>query len=276
MSNLSRTLAAVGVLLCHLPARAQAPSPLDQIGALTSGSTCAAIRWSHNRGRAPNAYLRGMAIMYARAVCESMRPDVRIVSSAKAGGDQALRTDALAWYDAQFNALGMSNATDGLDTLRHSYALLLSLGMQESSGRYCLGRDRSANFNSADSAEAGLFQTSWGANTRSPVLAELFGRYSADQSGCLLDVFRQNIRCGDWDARTWGEGKGAEWQKLTKACPAFATEYAAVLIRLSGGSRGEFGPLRRRHAELRRECDAMFAQVQALVQSNPLMCAALR
>jgi hypothetical protein len=274
MKNGFAALAFASLLFAE-PAFAQ-PSAVEQIGTLATGSACAAVSWSHGQGRAPKAYLRGMAVTYARAVCEQMRADVRIVASAKRSGDEALKTDALAWYDPQFNALGLSNASDGIDTLRHSYMLLLSLGMQESSGRYCLGRDRGANFSTADSAEAGPFQTSWGANRFSPALAELFDRYSADQGGCLLEVFRQNISCSNWDARTWGEGRGADWQKLTKACPAFATEYAAVLLRLSGGSRGEFGPLRRHRPELRRECDTMFSQVQALVQSNPLMCAALR
>jgi hypothetical protein len=219
--------------------------------------------------------MRGMAIMYARAACQSLRPDVMIVSSAQGIGSDPQRTDALSWYNEQFIALGMTNANSGLDTLRHSYTLLLSLGMQESSGQHCVGRDRSADFSSADSAEAGIFQTSWGANRHSPVLGALFDQYNADRSKCLLDVFQRGVRCTAWDARTWGEGKGAEWQQLTKACPAFATDYAAVLIRLSGGNRGEFGPLRRRKAELRRDCDAMFSQVQALVQSQPLMCAGL-
>jgi hypothetical protein len=263
------------VLLYAVPASAQ-PSPVEQISTLATGSACAAVSWSHGQGLAPKAYLRGVAITYARAVCEQTRSDVQVVASAKRNGDEAPKTDALAWYDAQFNALGLSNAADGLDTLRHSYMLLLSLGMQESSGRYCLGRDRGADFNTADSAEAGPFQTSWGANTHSPALAELFDRYSADQSGCLLNVFRQNISCRAWDERTWGTGKGADWQKLTKACPAFATEYAAVLLRVHGGSRGEFGPLRRHRPELRRECDAMFSQVQALVQNNPSICTALK
>ncbi len=163
----------------------------------------------------------------------------------------------------------------GADTLRHVYALLLGLGVRKSSGRYCVGRDSTADFSGADSAEAGVFQTSWGVHTSSSVLEPMFRRYSADPRDCLLDIFKPGARCSRWDARTWGEGTGADWQKLTKACPAFATEYAAVVLRSSGGSRGEFGPIRSKAAQLTKACDGMLSKVQAYLAANPQACAAL-
>ena len=45
--------------------------------------------------------------------------------------------------------------------LRRLFVLLMGLGMRESSGQYCEGRDRSAHNTSADTAEAGLFQVSF-------------------------------------------------------------------------------------------------------------------
>ena len=63
-------------------------------------------------------------------------------------------SDVLAWYDPQFRAAGMENAVSGADTLRHLFVLLFGLGMRESSGRYCAGRDTSANNTDADTAEA--------------------------------------------------------------------------------------------------------------------------
>jgi hypothetical protein len=54
--------------------------------------------------------------------------------------------------------LGMDNSADGVDTLRHLFALQLGLGMRESSGQYCCGRDMSADNVSAETCEAGLFQ----------------------------------------------------------------------------------------------------------------------
>ncbi len=85
----------------------------------------------------------------------------------------------------------MRNDKAGVDTLRHSYTLLIGLGMMESSGKYCEGRDVSECFTTADTAEAGLFQTSYGAHIHSPSLGDLFKTYKdGDKSQCLLDVFQ--------------------------------------------------------------------------------------
>lgn len=268
---------AAGLLLvssCDY-ASAQGKSPIERIEAISMKSKCASIDWKE-RGRVPKAYIDGMALMFAKAVCQPSRSDVRVVSAARGTpATDADRTDALTWYDSVFRELGMSNSTDGLDTLRHAYVLLIGVGVRETSGKYCAGRDRSAHFDSADSAEAGLFQTSWGAHRSNHTLSGLFDRYSSDEKGCLLDVFRQGVFCSAWDAKTWGEGKGVDWQKLTKSCPGFATEYAAVLIRTSGGEKGEFGSLRTRKAEVRPACDAMLHDIQEFAQSNPQICASI-
>lgn len=255
---------------------AQSPTAVDRIGAVVAKSDCATYYWK-NRGPAPAAYIKGMAVVFARAICSPQRPDVIAVSSARRKpGTQFEKTDGLTWYDNAFRALGMLNNTPGSDTLRHAYALMIGLGMRETSGKYCSGRDLSANFTSADSAEAGLFQTSWGASKTHSTLPQMFDSYSADQSACLLDVFKEKIKCTRKDASTWGTGKGAKWQILTKACPAFATEYAAVVLRTSGGSNGEYGPIRKRAAELRPECDAMLLRIQDLIRSEPELCSKLK
>lgn len=254
---------------------AQAPSAVDQIATIAANSPCARINWKQ-RGFAPAAYMRGMALVYARAVCHLDRSDVQVVSKARlTPGPESNKTDALTWYDPQFTAAGMSNTTAGVDTLRHAYTLLIGLGMRESSGKYCEGRDQSMDFTASDSAEAGLFQTSFRARLRQPTMAELYEKYKADQSGCLLDVFKKNVSCAAHNAENFGEGEGKNWQQLTKTCPAFATEYAAVLIRVHGGRKGEFGPFRNHAAELQPVCDAMLKQVEDLVRANPQMCSAL-
>jgi hypothetical protein len=172
--------AAAGALLLlasHSCANAQGKSPLDQIGTLAVGSNCASVNWGSDGGRAPSAYILGMALLFARAVCQADRSDVRIVSAARGTpGTSSERTDALTWYDTKFRELGMPNVKDGVETLRHTYVLMIGLGMRETSGKYCVGRDRSANFDSADTAEAGLFQTSWGAHKSNRTLPELFER----------------------------------------------------------------------------------------------------
>jgi len=54
---------------------------------------------------------------------------------------------------------------------------------------------------------------------------------------------------------------------LSKACPAFAVEFAAVGLR---NIRTHWGPINTRTAEIRAECDALLTQVQNLVDQNNL------
>jgi hypothetical protein len=254
----------------------------EAIQNIASQSKCASHDWT-DRGFAPKTYIRGVALVFARAVCHPDREDVRIVSAAVNPSSNA--NDALVAYQKEFADAKMQNGTDGADTLRHAYTLLIGLGMMESSGRYCEGRDVSECFADADSAEAGLFQTSYGAHVHSPRLGNLFGAYKKDASQCLLDVFKdsitchivksQNKKCLDENSDVKGTGDGADWQRLTKVCPAFATEYGAVVLRTNGGALGEFNPIRKHQAELRPECDDMLHNVQDFVKQHPDVCSAM-
>jgi hypothetical protein len=306
------------VLSGALTAAASAQTAQAQIEALAGKSDCASHYWGKDRGYAPRAYIKGVALVFARAVCHADREDVKVVSEAEGTPpSQFDNTDVLTWYHSVFHKLGMANDKVGVNTLRHVYTLMIGLGMRETSGRYCIGRERvkDGSNKTAERAEAGLFQTSWGARKKSPTLPDLFKQYSSDQSGCLLAVFREHVRppaatirastysfygrratntaiprrsghssrrstkadtCRDpREKKNWGSGEGAAWQKLTKACPAFATEYAAVVVRKSGGHLGEFGPLRKHKAQVAPVCESMLSEVQKLVESNPELCSTL-
>lgn len=251
------------------------PSGPAAIQEIAGRSQCATRFWK-NRGRAPKAYIEGVALVFARALCHPDREDVRVVSAAVDPASNA--NDALVAYQREFASVGMQNTAAGFDTLRHAYTLLIGLGMMESSGRYCEGRDVSECFATADSAEAGLFQTSFGAHVHSPALGALFDAYKKDSSHCLLDVFKdsitcrivpsQNRKCPNENSDVKGIGDGADWQRLTKVCPAFSTEYGAVVLRRNGGAHGEFGPIRGHQTELRPECDGMLHGVQDFVQQH--------
>lgn len=241
---------------------------------LADGSACADYYWA-DRGDAPLAYTRGMGLVFAGALCHLDRSDVQLVAAAKSADTEH---DALAWYDAAsiFSDLGMSNDTAGIDTLRHAYTLLIGLGMRESSGEHCCGRDMSADNVTADTAEAGLFQTSYNSHIFSDELDTLYANWKETQNTtpdkCLLDVFSEGVFCSSADWENYGTGEGVLFQDLEKRCPIFAAEYAAVMLRVSGGSKGHYGPLRTRAAEVRPECDAMFAAIQALIEGHPLHC----
>lgn len=250
----------------------------DAVIEIARDSQCISHNWKQ-RGVAPPSYIEGMALVFARAACHPERADVREVSAADSGH---LKTDALTVYKDRFAQLGMRNDADGAETLRHSYALLIGLGMMESSGKYCEGRDVSQCFAAADSAESGLFQTSFGVGSSRPVLMALFADYRAGKRDCLLGSFQDhltckirkshNTACAGETSDVSGTGEGADWQRLTKTCPAFAAEYAAVVLRQSGGSKGEFNPIRKRQAEVLGVCDSMLADVQTYVENHPEAC----
>lgn len=265
-----------------LPASSASADGKADIVQIAQDSQCIRYSWKNNRGQAPASYIEGMALVFARAACHPERADVRIVSSPNEGQQ---RTDALATYENRFASLGMKNDAAGIDTLRHTYVLLIGLGMMESSGKFCEGRDVSECFDEPDSAEAGLFQTSYGVGKTIPALMSMFADYQAGRQDCMLDTFQDHLtcrirnshnpRCPEATSDVVGTGPGADWQRLTKSCPAFATEYAAVVLRQHGGSRGEFGPIRRKQAEVQPACDAMLKDVEAYVSKHPQVCNSL-
>ena len=160
----------------------------------------------------------------------------------------------------------MSNEAAGVNTLRHLFVLLIGLGMRESSGRYCEGRDRSANNTGANTAEAGMFQVSFDARSASPLLPQLFQQYSANPSG-FVDVFKEGVKCTASDLQNFGTGPGRDFQRLCKECPAFAAEFAAVGLR---NIRQHWGPIIKKAAEVRPEANLMLTQVGHAVDTSNL------
>lgn len=244
---------------------------VDTIKSIAAASSCSTYSWK-GRGQAPMGYTEGVALVFGRSVCAQGRSDVAVAAEANTGNDQR---DALSWYNSNFANLGMSNDASGKDTLRHTYTLLLGLGMRESSGVDCTGRDTSASNTSSDSAEAGAWQTSWDSRSSSTELPKLFAKYQGTTAGCFAAVFSSGVSCSAADRKNWGSGDGLEFQRLSKECPGFSAEYAAVMLRANGGSNGHYGPLRTKAAELRPECDAMLHKVQTTLEQDPSLCNSL-
>ena len=232
-------------------------------------SPVAAINWPQ-RGRAPLGYVEGMAVTFGRVHCKLKASDPAVVAMAAAIVADTGR-DALVHYADQFAAIGMSNETAGIDTLRHLFVLMMGLGMRESSGKHCEGRDMSAENVTADTCEAGLFQTSFNARSAHPLLRPLFLAYQAKPSG-FLDIFKQGVQCSAASLQNFGDGEGRDFQQLSKECPAFAAEFAALGLR---NIRRHWGPITRHDAELRKECDELFRQVQQIVDGIEGACSDL-
>jgi hypothetical protein len=242
---------------------------VDQITRIAADSAIARLNWP-GRGVAPKGYTKGMALVFARVLCKLRTGDAAASEMAKASTGNTDR-DVLAWYDPQFRDLGMRNDVAGADTLRHLFALMIGLGMRESSGKHCEGRDTSADNVTAETAEAGMFQTSFNARSVSPLLPTLFQHYSANPSG-FLEVFKEGARCRPASAENFGTGPGKEFQRLSKQVPAFAAEFAAIVLR---NNRKHYGPINRKEAEIRADADRMLRDVQALIEANPNMCPAV-
>jgi hypothetical protein len=236
----------------------------EEICELAMNSAIAVYAW-RDRGQAPPGYIQGMAIAYAEVVRKWLAGDSSATEMGKADtGNSEL--DALAWYADMFDELEMDNSRDGLDTLRHLFVLMLGLGMRESSGKHCEGRDMSADWTEHDTAEAGLFQMSWNMKSSSSEMQKLFDQF--DQATLAyghIRVFERGVECS---ASSWqcygikGQEEGYRYQQLAKDKPQFAVETAAVGLR---NRRGHWGPINRFEAEIVPEADDMLIAVQALV-----------
>ena len=247
------------------------PSPVPSTGYYTASikdiaakSSCAQTSWI-DRGRAPAAYIKGMALSYARSLCRIRANPVKpaaVILAAPSSGNAA--KDVLAHYSGVLANAGLRISTKGDEPLHATYVIGMGLGMRESSGKYCEGYDTSAGTDrSSIQAEAGLFQASYNSMSASTELKKLYDEYTADESKCLLATFKEGVTC---TARSiLGTGAGADYQTFVKRCPAFATEYTMTLIRIL---RAHFGPLNRQTAQVVGSCDSMLSQVQNLVEGN--------
>lgn len=240
---------------------------IDEIVTAAAESDVADLLWD-DRGVAPLAYIKGMALAYATCVRKYEAGDMTVHEIAKADmGDT--EHDALAFYRDQFNRIGMLNGIAGRKVLRSVFVFLLGLGMRESSGKYCEGRDMSAENTSSDTCEAGLFQTSWNYHACATDAETLFDEYfhalERKEPQCQLAAFEDGVSCSGDDWENYGSGTGAQFQELSKVCPAFAVESAAVGIR---NLRKHWGPIGRLEVEIVPEAEALFVEVDEILAAN--------
>lgn len=243
---------------------------LSKITALASGHAAAQFSYGA-QGRAPDGYIQGMALVYGRVYCNLVSKErAALVMAAPATHDSA--HDALAYYRGEFDKLGIAIDTGGVATLRALFVLLVGLGMAESSGKWYCGRDRSANNVTAGTCEAGLFQTSYNAVIANPELPALFAHYRVVPDSGFLDVFRLGAgHTNPADLENYGSGDGAAFQKLSKECPAFAAEFAAIVLR---HLRGHYGTIDRYVVQINPALVDLFQDVERLIGADYVTFAA--
>jgi hypothetical protein len=268
----------------------EAPAPVKSatradIAHIARGSTCAKTHWGNsikvagssytsNRGRIYTGATVGIALTYARALCQEQSMFTKIVSAAPS--DNASK-DQTAFMKSTFAGLS------GRPMLKKVYASFFSFAAMESSGNYCEGKDASADTGTAEEAEAGMFQTSWNSRHASVELLNLMADYNSGKRSCLLDEFKEGVpACGAQDLKNYGSGPGVEYQKMNKSCPAFATEWAAIMFRVQ---RTHYYPLNQagkpekavqKWIDPTTPCMEMLTQVERLVLEAPGACEALK
>ena len=226
-------------------------------------SSIASYSWK-DRGRAPIGYIIGMALSFAEALLRLNAEDDAAYEMARAASGDEEDTDVLDWYEEEFSDQGMDNSEDGVDTLRHLFALMIGLGMRESSGRYSEGRDQSASNVSADTAEAGLFQTSWNIRSCHSTISPLLSEYWASPVG-FREQFQEGVSLKSSDLGNFGSGPGAQYQFLSKYAPVFHVFVTAIGLR---NLRQHWGPVNRNEVELKQAADQMLSAVQDVIENG--------
>jgi len=204
-----------------------------------------------------------MGQAYALALTWWVARDPAAIEMAQAAGDAD--EDALAWYAAEFAKIGINVSVPGVDTLRGLFALMIGLGMRESSGKYYEGRDVSATNTTSDTCEAGLFQMSWNMKSASPSMGKLLEEFFADPNG-FLPIFSEGLTPTSAGLQNFGSGQGALFQFMAKYSPAFCVMTAAIGLRTR---RKHWGPINRREVELVAEAADYLAQVEELIAEGP-------
>lgn len=209
---------------------------------------CGSARVS-NRGAVAKVpgYFYGVTNSFARSICRGAQDPVRV----SMGGSKS----KMIW----------------------NYARVTALGMYESSGGRDIGMDvTNRSSNKADTAEAGIWQTSnnvrRGLSSYSRAALENMEReYERNPDACMQGIYREGL--GRYrDGGIIGSGAGARFQAMQKRCPALAAETTAIT---SLNVPRHYGPLVRGEARAIPRCEHLFRDVAELVERNPTMCTAL-
>jgi hypothetical protein len=233
---------------------------IAEITELAKESSLDGYEWP-DRGMSPPGYLAGMSLCFAVAVQDLQKGAAHATAMARDLGSSDV--DALKWYESELKAQGCRLNT-AEDRLRSLFVLMIGLSMMESSGRYPEGRDLSADNVQAETAEAGLMQSSWNLRTADPSLPPLLVDYWDNPNG-FRNEFAENVEPTAENLDVYGSGEGARYQFLAKFCPAFAVMTSGVGLRTRCQ---HWGPIKRKEVTLREEADDLLKQVQKLIDTD--------
>jgi hypothetical protein len=242
-------------------------NPETAIIDIVDKTTIATTQWA-NRGKAVWGYYHGMALMFAALYTRLKKGDPIVEAMARPLAING--PDALLKFDDYFKAIGLNNRTNEEDRLRHLFVLMIGLGVMESNGKYSEGIDITMNNEEGETTEAGLFQTSYNVrrsvgNQGQGLLAQIFAKYRAENPKGFVSYFAKGFEYSK--TKDYGTGDVYAFQKLSKDCPAFAVEYAAIALR---DVTNHWAPVKhkgdsKRELQIKIECNEVLRQVQAYV-----------
>lgn len=235
-------------------------STINKITALAASSSLVNYSWE-DRGRAPIGFLKGMAVTYALCLQKLMAKDSAALAMVRVVDGSG---DVFDHYENQLKAAGLiTDRASDVDRLRILFVILIGLGMRESSGRYCCGRDTTAKIPpSSDTVEAGLFQQSWDSHRASPEIDKLANLYSGPNTVGYIEIFKEGVTPHSGDLVNFGDGAGRDFQEMCKDSPAFAVQVAAIGLRTL---YTHWGPIVRHEVEISPAAISLLAMVQGLV-----------
>jgi peptidoglycan hydrolase-like protein with peptidoglycan-binding domain len=229
-------------------------------------SPVASYAWQ-DRGKAPAGYTKGVALAFANTYRQMLMDYAPAWDMAKASTGNSDK-DALSYYGDIFFDLDIDIDRKGVAALLALFTLLMGLGMRESSGKHCEGRDQSASNTTADTAEAGAWQTSYDARGGSSHFSTVFNDFAAgggvNPQG-FLEQFKDGVSCSSSSWQNYGSGNGAKHQQMSKEQPAYAAEVCAITLR---NLRQHYGPINRMEAEVVQAAYDMLDSVVGYVDES--------
>jgi murein DD-endopeptidase MepM/ murein hydrolase activator NlpD len=264
----------------------------QRIADLIDKSTLRSMRWpqldrktgKYEYSLAPPAYLLGMALTYARVYCKWRDLDPYVLLMAAAEKDfsatrpkEPKATEGIVLEDMlyslrdHFKKSGMANTSDGPDTLRHLFVLLVGLGLRESWGRYYQGPYKATPPEKLATAAAGMFQMSHSLGVGNKGYRAVHGFYeylrTVPYNG-YLTVFAHGMRPGNNKVTDKTPSEPGRFRNFCLTQPALGAELAALAIRY----RNHWSPLRDKTEPvyLSKECDDLFQRIQQRVDAEKL------
>lgn len=212
--------------------------------AIVNSNGCKDVSWK-DRGKMPLGFYMGIAKTYAQSKCDKFL--VEKLTRPAISSNDALKKYGLA------------------PTMPNVFAFLVGLAARESTGKHCTGRDLSASFTNAWSAESGCWQTSLDSKNYASYLYPFFKNWNKK---CFIEDYSRNVKCRESDAKIWGNNvtqydkDGREFQIRSKTCPSFQAEYTGLVFR---ENLNHFGPIKRMEVQFKNECVDLFKKVDETI-----------